>query len=384
MRRRTSVSAILVGLGLLGAVGVLALRTHRTPSGGLATNPALYPGSTLAKSAPNFRLRDQFGQPVSLRSYRGQVVLLAFIDDRCTNVCPLTTSAMLDAERLLGSASARVKLLAVNANPAATGVSAVRAYSQAHGTLSAWRFLTGSPAQLRRVWRAYDVAAEIARGEVSHTPALFAIDARGVERKVYLTQMNYTSVEQIGGVLAREAASLLPGHPAIQSTGSDAALPLHTPRMPAALPRADGGTVHLGPGAPRFVLFFDTWLSQLAPHLEALNRYQAAAAKDHLPALTAIDESTVEPSPGALAGFLHALPRALTYPVAIDRTGQIADGYEVKDEPQLEVISSSGRFLWYDNPSGAGWPSTSTLLRDVRAALARTPKTRTSKSSLTG
>jgi hypothetical protein len=52
-----------------------------------------------------------------------------------------------------------------------------------------------------------------------------------------------------------------------------------------------------------------------------------------LPPLTAVDEGSVEPSPAALPGFLATLPRPLAYPVAIDRTGRVADGYEVLGEP---------------------------------------------------
>ncbi len=75
-----------------------------TPSGALASNPDLDPGTTLSGVAPGFTLTDQFGQPVSLSSYRGEVVILAFNDSECTTVCPLTTAAMVDAKALLGAA----------------------------------------------------------------------------------------------------------------------------------------------------------------------------------------------------------------------------------------------------------------------------------------
>ncbi|WP_249011850.1 redoxin domain-containing protein [Conexibacter sp. DBS9H8] len=369
-------------------LGVFGLRTHHAASAGsLASNPNLDPGTSLAKPATDFTLRDQFGRRVSLGSYRGRVVLLAFIDSTCTTVCPLTTSAMRAAQQQLGRASSRVQLLAVNANPAATSVSAVRAYSSAHGMLVDWRFLTGSQAQLRRVWHAYGIAAEITRGQIDHTPALFAIDPRGVERKVYLTQMNFTTVDQLGHVLAREAASLLPGHPRLRSSKSYAPLPLITPGMPVTLRRAGGGSVRLGQQAPRLSLFFATWVdpaAQLARHLEELGRYQALAVRHHLPLLTAIDERTVEASPAALTSFLRALPHPLSYPVAVDPTGQIADGYEVQDEPWLELTSATGQILWYDDPVNAGWPSASALGADVRAALAHAPKTPAGSQALAG
>src|SRR5579875_685370 len=389
VRRPALVTIGVVVLALLVVLVVVGLRTHHgSPVSALASNPGIDPGTSLDRPAPDFTLADQFGRRVSLRSYRGRVVLLAFVDSKCTTVCPLETSAMVDAKRLLGPPGARIALLGVNANPAATAIRDVRAYSQAHGMLGLWRFLTGPTRQLKRVWHAYGIQAEIQHGQIDHTPAMFAIDPRGVERKVYLTQMNFSSVEQLGEVLAREAASLLPGHPRVPSSGSFAAQPLLTPSMAVTLPRAGGGTVRLGPGAtPRLNLFFATWASQtsnLAGALETLNRYQAIAVARHLPGLVAIDEGTVEPSPGALPGFLRALPRPLSYPVAVDRTGQVADGYEVQDELWLELTSPSGRILWYYDPSNAGWPAASTLVRDVRAARARTPAEQAGGQRLAG
>jgi cytochrome oxidase Cu insertion factor (SCO1/SenC/PrrC family)/thiol-disulfide isomerase/thioredoxin len=374
------VVAAAVGALTLSVVAIVAVASRSIPSAsaGLAANPNLDPGTSLYQPAADFTLTDQFGHRVSLHSYRGKVVLLAFTDSRCTTVCPLTTAAMVDAKRLLGAEGSRVQLIGVNANPLATSVSAVRAYSQAHEMMGLWRFLTGSRPQLERVWRAWHIEDRIVRGQVDHTPALFVIGPGGVKRKVYLTQMSYTTVEQLGELLAREAASLLPGHPAVGTKLSYQPLPLLTPSMDVTLPRPGGGTLRLGPGkSPRLNLFFDTWdseTSNLAGQLEALDRYQRQASSRHLPMLVAIDEGTVEPSAAALPRFLHALARPLSYPVVIDRTGQVADGYEVQDEPWLTLTSASGKLLWYYDPSTAGWPSLATLDRELRAALSRPRK----------
>ena len=88
-----------------GAIVVLGWLTGdgSAPQGdALAFNPTLDPGTPISGVAPDFTLSDQFGRPVSLRSYRGKVVLLAFNDSECTTVCPLTTTAMLDAKAMLG------------------------------------------------------------------------------------------------------------------------------------------------------------------------------------------------------------------------------------------------------------------------------------------
>jgi thiol-disulfide isomerase/thioredoxin len=240
--------------------------------------------------------------------------------------------------------------------------------------LHAWRFLTGSLLALKRVWRAYDIDVQIETGQIDHTPALFVIDPRGRMAKVYLTQMSYATVPQLGQLLAQEAASLLPGHPRVRADLSYRQIPGIAPSQRVALPRAGGGTVGLGPnGSPRLLLFFATWDSEvtdLRGELEALGAYRARGG---LPPVTAVDEGSVEPGPGALRRLLGSLPRPLAYPVAIDRSGRVADGYGVQDAPWLVLVSGSGQVLWYYDVSTSGWPSRATLARDVRAALARAP-----------
>jgi len=139
-----------------------------------------------------------------------------------------------------------------------------------------------------------------------------------------------------------------------------------------------GGSVHLGPSQPpHLVLFLDTWdadVTNLASHLEQLNRYQAAVARGHLPPLVAVDEGAVEPSSRALPHLLGELHGPLRYPVGIDSTGRVGDGYRVQDEPWLTLISPSGEFLWYHDVSTGGWPSLARLTEDVRYALAHAPK----------
>ncbi len=278
---------------------------------------------------------------------------------------------------MLGAARSRVQLLGVDADPAATSVEDVWSYSELHGMLHAWRFLTGSLAQLRQVWKHYGIEAAIQRGQITHTPALFVIDPRGKLSRLYMTQMSYTAVPQLGQLLAQSASALLPGHPPVHANLSYARVQPTTPSTRATLPRAQGGTLQLGPGrAARLYLFFATWdqeTSGLAGQLDALNHYQTLAAHRGLPHLTAVDEASVEPSSGTLTRFLHGLRHPLSYPIAIDRTGKIADGYEVEGLPWFVLTSPSGHILYYWAVSTAGWPGTTLLARSVRAALARSP-----------
>ena len=358
IRRRVPwTAAAIAGLLAVSACGTgpgsTAAPAAHAPGGqarAAGTNPDLDPGTSLGGlAAPGFRLVNQFGQPVSLSQFRGKVVILAFTDSECTTICPLTTLSMVEARDLLGAAGDQVQLLGIDANPKATAVSDVMAYSRSHDMVSQWDFLTGSPAQLRAVWKAYHVYVQIQAGQIDHTPALYVIGQRGREEKLYLTQMAYASVGQQAQVLAEEAASLLPGHPRLASQRSLAYIGGLAPTARAVLPAVTGGPVTLGPGRPRLLVFFATWLtetSDLRARLTALRQYARAARRGKLPRLVAVDEAATEPSPDAARTYLRQLGRPLGYPVALDTAGRLADGYGVQDQPWYVLTSASGKIVW--------------------------------------
>ena len=385
-RLRWTSGVALLALAAIGTVVVVGASGHpeASQSAYLAGNPNLDPGTPIARPAPDFALTDQFGRTVSLRSFRGKVVVLAFNDSECTTICPLTTAAMLQAKAMLGSAGNQVALLGVDANPSATSVQDVLSYSQLHGMLHAWHFLTGSLTQLRQVWKAYSIGVQISRKQVDHTPALFVVDRGGQLVRLYVTQQSYAAVGQFGQVLAQEIAKLLPGHPAVDSQLSYAHIQGISPAATATLPTTAGSSVTLGPGhGAHLLLFFASWareVTSLGPQMDALNAYQATAAKQGLPALTAVNETSVEPSVTTVTGFLRGLAQPLRYPVALDRSGRVADGYGVQGEPWFVLTSASGRIVWFWQVASSGWLNQSALTAQVRAALARAPSAPTGAS----
>ena len=249
-----------------------------------------------------------------------------------------------------------------------------------------WRYLTGSLSQLQTVWKDYSIGVTVNQNQIDHEPAVFVINQQGRLAKLYLTQLAYSAVPQLGQLLATEVSSLLPSHPVVHSHLSYDEVAAIGPAAPTSLPAAEGGGyVSLGPGQPgepnqaRLYLFFATWdqeITSLGGQLDALNAYQSAAAGARLPGLTAIDEGSVEPSASALPNFLTGLAQPLSYPVGIDGSGQIADGYGVQGEPWFVLASPSGQPIWTWEVSTSGWLSTASLDQHVRAALASAAKTK--------
>jgi cytochrome oxidase Cu insertion factor (SCO1/SenC/PrrC family)/thiol-disulfide isomerase/thioredoxin len=380
-----------VGLTALGALVVLAVVIHSNNAStasdtALATNPNLSGVSSLGNSklAPNFTLTDETGRRVSLKQFRGKVVLLSFTDDECQTICPLTTQAMVDARDALGPAAKDVQLLGVNANAKSTTVYDVQSYTALHGLLGQWHFLTGSQAQLRPVWKKYFVEDDIGSNIIDHTPALYIIGPDGKMRASSITRSNYASIPQYGQELAEAISRILPAHPKVQTHLSYATVRGISPSTRTVLPTVGGGQVTLGAGKPHLYLFFATWDQQstaIKGQMELLNAYAREAKARGLPPLTAIDEEAVEPNPTAVTKFLAGMH--LDYPVAIDRTGQIADGYGVQGEPWFvlaapeakdTVAQPDAQIPFFQEVYTQGWPSLKTLVDYMQAALKPAPK----------
>ena len=84
--------------------------------------------------APGFSLVDQNGQPVTLTSLRGYTVALTFLDPVCTTDCPtIAQEFRVRPTSSWAQSAARVKFVAIAANPCTTLVSAVGAFDSQEG-----------------------------------------------------------------------------------------------------------------------------------------------------------------------------------------------------------------------------------------------------------
>src|SRR4029453_1751300 len=96
---RIVVALFLVGVFALGAI-VLAARGRATG----AASPKTFEGAVMPEGlqAPDFRLRNQDGDPVSMRSLRGQPVVVTFLYTHCEDTCPIQAQTIRGALPRLG------------------------------------------------------------------------------------------------------------------------------------------------------------------------------------------------------------------------------------------------------------------------------------------
>lgn len=107
-------------------------------------------------TAPTYRLTDQNGRTVSSRAFAGKVQVVTFLFPYCTTHCPLEARdlALIQHQIRSGPLHGRVQLVSFNVDPAGSGPAQLRAFIAQYGGQPAnpdWEYLTGTPAQIRRV-----------------------------------------------------------------------------------------------------------------------------------------------------------------------------------------------------------------------------------------
>jgi protein SCO1 len=171
--------------GLLAIALVLVIVLGRT-HGGNAGSPAGQAGAFDGAAFPggvrahDFTLTDQQGRKLSLSSYRGQVVVLAFLSPDC-RTCVLIAQQVRGALDELGS-TAGVRAIFVSTQTGALRARAGRLLAETSLT-GRVEYLTGTAKELRPVWRAYAIApASAGKAAAEAGVTVLLIDRKGIER----------------------------------------------------------------------------------------------------------------------------------------------------------------------------------------------------------
>jgi cytochrome oxidase Cu insertion factor (SCO1/SenC/PrrC family) len=195
-RLRLQLRLVLFAATIGIAVGVAAALVHRSQGSAAQPSPlrAQITWAPGAKHAPGLALRDQSGVTTSLKSLRGHVVLLTFLDSKCVRECPIEGHVLGDVFRTMKGTGAVA--LVVSVDPWADTPGSARTFAARAGWSGNWHWLLGESAALAPVWRAYNIAVKRTPGDILHSAALYVIDSSGDLRAGYLFPFSAVSVTQ--------------------------------------------------------------------------------------------------------------------------------------------------------------------------------------------
>jgi protein SCO1 len=131
---------------------------------------------------PAFSLRDADGERVAADDLAGKVVLVTFLDTKCTEACPIIGEQVREGlARLDDDEREDTVALAISVHPRDDTPAAVRAFLRRHRIEGTLRYLIGSEAELRPVWRAFHVLPALDSGSSDiHSAPIRVFDRDGV------------------------------------------------------------------------------------------------------------------------------------------------------------------------------------------------------------
>jgi len=110
-------------------------------------------GDTIYHTVEDFKLVNQFGDSVTLDTYKGKILLVSFFFASCETVCPkmngyIGTHIYREFEK-----DTNIRFLSFTVDPSNDSAAVLLKYAQSFNAQSNWQFLTGSKSQI------YDLAA---------------------------------------------------------------------------------------------------------------------------------------------------------------------------------------------------------------------------------
>lgn len=156
-------------------------------------------------TAPDFTLTNQDEQKVTLKDFRGKVVLMSFIYTKCPAACPLTMAKLAMIYDALKAKD--LHIVAITIDPAHDTPAVLKEYGKQWKGVDfrSWSFLTGAEEEMNNVlydYKTYPLtqAKRGPSGEVltvdlaSHPLKIFLVDRKGVKRFEYQGQDFNTKV----------------------------------------------------------------------------------------------------------------------------------------------------------------------------------------------
>jgi protein SCO1/2 len=136
-----------------------------------------YLRASLRLQPPDVSLVDQDGRPVRLPDLlTGDApVALEFVFTTCTTICPVMSASFAGLQRHAGELPG-LRLISISIDPEQDRPAVLRAYAARFHASPAWRFYTGTEADVRAVLVAFDA---FSGGKANHRPLTFVRGAGG-------------------------------------------------------------------------------------------------------------------------------------------------------------------------------------------------------------
>jgi protein SCO1 len=178
---RILIALFLVAVFSLGAV-VLAAPDDDGDASQPASATSRFEGAVMPKGlkAPDFALKNQDGETVSMRDFRGRPVIVTFLYTSCEDTCPVQAQTVRGALDELGE---DVPAIAIAVDPPNDTPESARAFLSEQRALGRLDFVLGSRAELRKLWDGYYVRPQSITQE--HNARFTLVDERGFQRVGY-------------------------------------------------------------------------------------------------------------------------------------------------------------------------------------------------------
>jgi len=199
------VRLVLVGVALLAALAVpAALLLTRDD------DAADFRGSTAPDgfALPSFALRDDQGRVVRSTDLRGKAVAVTFLDAQCTDACPIIAAQVGQAVRGLAHERSDVEALAFTVDPVRDTPAKINAFLRRYRAKGDLRYLDGTVAELRPLWKSFQVAAAHDTGNPNmHSAPVRVYDGEGRWRSTLHPGVDLTPANLVNDLRAARAAS---------------------------------------------------------------------------------------------------------------------------------------------------------------------------------
>jgi protein SCO1/2 len=148
-------------------------------------------------TVPDFHFLNQSNREISLKQFRGKVLVLTFIYTRCASsqFCPLMSRNFAHLDQLLAAEPAlyaKTHLLSISFDPTYDTPAVLRSYGGAYTgrytkeTFQHWDFAAPSPAKLASLLQWFDVAVNTSKGVITtHSVSTAVIGPDGKVRAWY-------------------------------------------------------------------------------------------------------------------------------------------------------------------------------------------------------